>query len=294
MLTKVPFLLKIICTEESELVRQSVLFAEAIVKPLSIHSAPTILQWTESNANSLTVKSLGVSHGAYFIFGIWEIWKARNTLIFENKAFDRILVGKKARYQVIEYTHLILQVSQPTYINQILIRWKASSNGWWKLNNGSCQGDPKLIVGGGVIRDSNENWVQGFAKFVGAENSPMAELWVIIESLKMAWQLQCSKLIVETNCIAVVKLINSDQLEYKLADIGNIHLGFLFLEHEEHNLTNDDEMKRRREPTAQGRTDHTTCSSKRFDSNPQKQFLAVRWRRHRRDAAAERVESGGE
>ncbi|KAF7842293.1 Ribonuclease H protein [Senna tora] len=124
------------------------------------------------------------------IFGLCEIWLGRNALIFENKLFNPRFVGKKAVFKAIEFYHLNVNNAPVRSVVTSSVGWEALPLGWWKLNtDGSCQGEG---------------------------NSLMAELWAIIEGLKLAKLLQCNNLIVESDSLAAMKLINSN-------DCGNLH-----------------------------------------------------------------------
>ena len=58
-----------------------------------------------------------------------------------------------------------------------------------KLNiDGAVFGNSIKAGGGGVLRDSNEDWVAGFMRKLGSMSSILAELWAIKDGLLLAWQ----------------------------------------------------------------------------------------------------------
>ncbi|KAF7801271.1 reverse transcriptase [Senna tora] len=167
--------------------------------------------WLSDNANLNSVKVMGVPLGTIFVFGLWEIWLGRNALVFDSKVFDPVLIGEKATFKAVEYFHLNCIAAPSKSIATFSVGWDPPPLGWWKLNtDGSCQGNQNMIGGGSLIRDSNGNWVNGFSKFMGEGNNLIAELWAIFEGLKLANHLHCSHLIVESDSLAVVNLINSN------------------------------------------------------------------------------------
>ena len=66
------------------------------------------------------------------------------------------------------------------------IGWKAPEEGWVKLNTDGASKGKGLSGCGGIIRDHQGNWCGGFAKFVGTGSALIAELWGVLEGLKLA------------------------------------------------------------------------------------------------------------
>ncbi|KAF7818736.1 reverse transcriptase [Senna tora] len=184
------------------------------IHPLSWSRDQCVSKWIKDHASRKDIISMDISYGATFIFGLWEIWLGRNALVFENKAFNPILIRKKTVCKAAEFVYLNCNPSTPNASSVFSIGWEAPPVGWWKLNtDGSCQGNQNLIGGGGLIRDSNGNWIHGFIKFLGEGNSLLAELWAICEGLNLAKHLGCIRIIVETDSSAAVNLINSKDCE---------------------------------------------------------------------------------
>ncbi|KAF7821907.1 reverse transcriptase [Senna tora] len=187
------------------------------ISPTNPVDSNKLCDWVHYNAFKDTVMNYSISHGVFFIFGIWEIWLARNALIFENISFDPSVVGKRAIFKVVEFFHLIGSNLDSPLLKEFFISWSPPPEGWLKLNvDGTCQGSPKLIAGGGLIRDSLGNWIHGFTKFFGQGNSILAELCAIYEGLNLAKSLHCEKLIVETDSLSAVNLISQNVC-------GNLH-----------------------------------------------------------------------
>lgn len=88
--------------------------------------------------------------------------------------------------------------------------------GWFKLNtDGSCHagmdgyGD---IAAGGILRNDQGMWLKGFACFIiGCGNSLLAKLWAILLGINLAREANFDPIIVESDCLIVVSLLNSDQ-----------------------------------------------------------------------------------
>ncbi|KAG4954841.1 hypothetical protein JHK87_040435 [Glycine soja] len=59
---------------------------------------------------------------------------------------------------------------------------------------------------GGIIRDSNGSWVQGFAGLCGVKTNLYAELLAILKVLQMAWDYNGQALIYESNSRTALSL----------------------------------------------------------------------------------------
>lgn len=65
-----------------------------------------------------------------------------------------------------------------------LVKWIPSDPGSFTLNtDGSFKERTKCSSASRLIRNSNGDWLGGFAINIGLTHSPMAELWVICEGL---------------------------------------------------------------------------------------------------------------
>jgi ribonuclease HI len=71
---------------------------------------------------------------------------------------------------------------------QVNIAWLPPPIDWVALNtDGAAKQSEKKAGCGGVIRDNNGSWIDGFAKALGDTTAYMAELWGIYEGLKLAY-----------------------------------------------------------------------------------------------------------
>lgn len=82
--------------------------------------------------------------------------------------------------------------------------------GWIKLNSdGASKSSSSVAACGGVFRDSNGNWILGFAKRLGHASPFLAELWGILLGLQLAADLGFDKLEIELDSISVVNVLNN-------------------------------------------------------------------------------------
>ncbi|KAF7807213.1 putative ribonuclease H-like domain-containing protein [Senna tora] len=163
-----------------------------------------------NDRKSWRLTSLGVEdlHHLFFNYGIiskvWENMKIKppNVLSFKNS-------GEWLKQNAMSDTVVNWGVQHGTMFVFWLWEIWLGRNALVFENKNFDPRDPKLIASGGIIRDCNGNWVHGFYKFIGAGNSIMAELWAILNSLKLAKHLLCTKILVETDSLTDVHLINN-------------------------------------------------------------------------------------
>nr|POE84494.1 putative ribonuclease h protein [Quercus suber] len=82
--------------------------------------------------------------------------------------------------------------------------------GWVKLNtDGAMFGNPIKAGGGGVLWDSNGNWVAGFMRKLGSMSSILAKLWALKDGLLLARQLDILNVNIELDADVLVHLLNN-------------------------------------------------------------------------------------
>ena len=116
-----------------------------------------------------------------------------NTVAFASEMF--CLMGKDS--------HVKLRVSTT-------VKWKPPDLGWAKLNtNGASLGNLGIAGGRGLIRDSDGNWVGGFARAIGYTTSVQAELKALKDGLLLAIDLGIPCLAIEMDSLVAVDFLNS-------------------------------------------------------------------------------------
>ncbi|KAL5760893.1 hypothetical protein ACOSQ2_019731 [Xanthoceras sorbifolium] len=110
--------------------------------------------------------------------------------------------------------------------------WEPPMAGWVKLNvDGSRDNQTGSIAAGGVARDLNSNWVRGFAMHLGAGNILEAELNAFLLGLDMVWDAGFKKVIVESDCLEAVTLIqNYCSINNPLYKEWSCHLAHIYRE----------------------------------------------------------------
>ena len=135
-------------------------------------------------------------------------WSSCNKLAMEVVPFIPTEVVKKAKSLTIEFFFLLPCKGAALPKSTTLIGWQHAPTSYVKLNtDGSVLGNSGPASLGGLLRDSNGNWIGGFSHKLGITNSLAAELWGIRDGLLLACDLNICKLIVESDAKFVVELL---------------------------------------------------------------------------------------
>ncbi|KAL6502592.1 hypothetical protein OROHE_024245 [Orobanche hederae] len=148
--------------------------------------------------------------------------------LFSSKSQDREEMEERTE-QFSSNPHGSSSMSINTVPKQekLVISWEKPEIGWVKVNtDGSVKGaaDHSLAeaTAGGLIRNSNGQWIKGFRCNIGYGNTPvLAELTGVMKGLELAWNIGRRKIIVETDNEGVLQMIkdtrNRQNDNYKLA-----------------------------------------------------------------------------
>ncbi|BFG25218.1 hypothetical protein CerSpe_114920 [Prunus speciosa] len=125
-----------------------------------------------------------------------------------------------------------------------MLSWVPPRDGWFKLNiDGSRRFASGTIGAGGVIRNSNGDWIAGFAINLGTGQVLEAELWGLFFGIKLAVHKRLSHLNIEMDSSVAVNLMKKADFpqDHPLAgllsgclslmrQIGNIELNHIYRE----------------------------------------------------------------
>jgi len=93
---------------------------------------------------------------------------------------------------------------------QIMVSWTLPLSGYVKINSdGACKGGLRAGCGGLIIGEAGE-WLCSFSKFLGKCSAYVAEMWGVLESLRLAWRYGFSKVEVHVDSKVVVKNLTSN------------------------------------------------------------------------------------
>lgn len=141
------------------------------------------------------------------VFGLWSLWTNRNCVTYQAKQPNPLIL-KECVAKTLEYQFLTALAKNPHLRVRINTKWTKPDSGWLKLNTNASIINGHAGVGG-LIRDSNGNWVEGFSKSIGTSSVLMAELWAMRDGIRMAKSLNIQSLLINMDCSEVVNLITS-------------------------------------------------------------------------------------
>ncbi|KAL4318457.1 hypothetical protein GQ457_18G015190 [Hibiscus cannabinus] len=141
----------------------------------------------------------------------WFIWKRRCCLVLgSGETFnDDILVRVNRMVEGCKRAYCAnLRVPSQSIVQSC---WCAPSLGWVKFNVDASVSTRDSRAGvGGVLRDDRGCWLLGFSRFLGRCDSLLAELWAIHDGLLHAWDSGYVRVELESDCLEVVRIINSE------------------------------------------------------------------------------------
>ncbi|KAF2289542.1 hypothetical protein GH714_037023 [Hevea brasiliensis] len=127
--------------------------------------------------------------------------------------FSQIQTAISQCFWQINFQDFNFQPNAP-YIPNIVCdyAWHPPPEGWVKLNvDGSCLSNPGDASAGCLLRDASSNWLLGFSFNIGETSVLAAELIGISFGLQLAWLNGFRRVIVESDCLKAVKLINNEK-----------------------------------------------------------------------------------
>ena len=195
----------------------SVSFWNQLGPPSGLYSSfgLPLSDWMHVNCSSVLLsRHHGIPWTTLFLFGLWSLWTNRNCVTYQAKHPNQQLL-KDCVAKALEYHFLMASTKTTSARPRLNVKWAKPPPGWHKLNT-----DASIINGhtgaGGILWESNGNWIQGFSKPLGTTTVLMAELWALREGLRMARQFNIHNLIVNVDSSDVVKLITSSSSTNRL------------------------------------------------------------------------------
>ncbi|KAK8484024.1 hypothetical protein V6N12_003699 [Hibiscus sabdariffa] len=76
--------------------------------------------------------------------------------------------------------------------------------------DGAVRLSDSIATCGGLVRDENSNWIIGFFRSLGCFHVLFAKLWRVHDAFKHIWSLGHKRLVIETNNVEVVELLNGN------------------------------------------------------------------------------------
>ncbi|KAK8488323.1 hypothetical protein V6N12_046658 [Hibiscus sabdariffa] len=153
-----------------------------------------------------------------FVASTRRIWimfyvAARTLAIFSSELFLRLWgyqedILIRGNRLLEECQHAFTTNSRPQLSVTVPQLWSRPPLGWVKVN---VDASVSLAYGnaalGGVFRDENGYWIYGFACNTRQCYALHSELWAVHDCLSRAWSLSFRRLVIETDCLEVIRIL---------------------------------------------------------------------------------------
>ncbi|KAM7525590.1 hypothetical protein LguiA_015492 [Lonicera macranthoides] len=182
---------------------------------LDNHANVDFKTWLDTNVKNSQRDDIRSTANTFFIFIIWSLWKAKNKFEFDNKLMSAEDIKREStKFARSVLNAYILDSKPPSSTQNLLINWKFPPAGIVKINtDGSCLGNPGPAGFGGVARDNQGNWLEGFAGFIGKATILKAELWAVREAMMLIKRKHWLYAIVEVDSSNVCDLLKGEDVE---------------------------------------------------------------------------------
>ncbi|GAU43930.1 hypothetical protein TSUD_28720 [Trifolium subterraneum] len=167
--------------------------------------------WINYNLDYCWSGNNGVRWSNFWAMGCHRLWQWRNQEVHSDDFQWPQRPVQHISSAIYEYSQAKMAGSD--IVNKVhgvrLIGWKPPDIGVVKLNtDGACK-DDRTAGCGGIIRNSDGRWIDGFAKSLGKCNSYVAELWEVLEGLKYARRLGYQAINLNVDSLAVKQVLTS-------------------------------------------------------------------------------------
>ncbi|KAG5011037.1 hypothetical protein JHK82_019675 [Glycine max] len=144
----------------------------------SMFQPTLVVDFAEHDSSVWLHKHATCATGALFCLICWFIWRDRNAMTFSNENWQEWFIAS----QVNNMLNIISnqQECQPRNRYTVQVAWKPPPPTVLKLNtDGSSLVNPGQSGFGGVIRDSQRDWIIGYTGSCGVTTSLQAELFAL-------------------------------------------------------------------------------------------------------------------
>ena len=146
-------------------------------------------------------------------FAVWNIWKSRNSFVFNRKNQSPRLAADIFN-QTMELMYRACSPRGPAQYIIKEVRWERPPEGRSKLNtDGAVMGSTGLAGCGGIVRDNHGGWLAGFSRRIWITNSFMTELWGLRDGLILYCNLNITSIFVELDAKAIVDIFHKSDYE---------------------------------------------------------------------------------
>ncbi|KAK9018022.1 hypothetical protein V6N11_001012 [Hibiscus sabdariffa] len=170
-----------------------------------------IIDWLHSNVTRNELHLIcGLPWQVLFVSIIWQLWKARNDLVFNGTPPDAGNILQRSILWARYYNECVPLTTPVCPVQPTALHWQRPSTGWVCL---STDGAVSIATGmgsvGGIFRSDDGSWILGFNKTIGILRPLQAELWGILLGLQLAWENGFERLLIQSDNREAIKRLNA-------------------------------------------------------------------------------------
>ncbi|XP_019150780.1 PREDICTED: uncharacterized protein LOC109147628 [Ipomoea nil] len=179
---------------------------------LAISNHLPLSQWIEKACSGKMQSSMNDRWHLLFPHILWNIWKARNEVVFDNFWPTTTEILKRARRSELDDYQALFKHNGVMNAKQIWVHWTPPLAGIIKLNSdGAKKATSSMASAGGLLRDHKGTWLMGFTIKIGITNSFVAELWGLREGLRVAKHYGYANIAAESDSMAVIQVLQAEE-----------------------------------------------------------------------------------
>ncbi|PRQ34972.1 putative ribonuclease H-like domain-containing protein [Rosa chinensis] len=163
--------------------------------------------WISANVHCKRECYGGLKWCSVFVYTCWFLWKWRNKLAFDSNFNFPYNPSKLIIDAVREWTSANVTKANSDGSINISMVWSKPSVNFYKLNVDGARSQNGQIGAGGVLRDYYGSWISGFSANLGCGSVLNAEIWGLLLGLRLAHNLSCLYLMVESDSEVLVNMI---------------------------------------------------------------------------------------
>ncbi|KAK2422059.1 Polynucleotidyl transferase, ribonuclease H superfamily protein [Trifolium repens] len=167
--------------------------------------------WICMNLHKDPGKVTDVRWGYVWAIGCHVLWLWRNrdchgdTRVRPTQLWQTIL-NMVQQYQLADTNNIALLAHHKV---EVPIGWNRPEGDWIKLNTDGASRRNNSAGCGGLLRNSNGQWLGGFSRHLGTCNAYIAELWGVLDGLKLAYERGFKKIELHIDSNAMVQTLQS-------------------------------------------------------------------------------------
>jgi ribonuclease HI len=176
--------------------------------------ATDLKEWIHMNLKQDLGHDLNINWSCVWATSCHFLWTWRNREMHEDSRLRpthpwRYILDCNLKYITADANNIALPTRQQVEIG---VAWQRPVEGWVVLNTDGASRRTGVAGCGGLLRNSNGQWLGGFSRHLGRCSAYIAELWGVFEGLRLARERGISKINVQVDSRVVVQTLNSSNL----------------------------------------------------------------------------------